>query len=108
MGMGGQGCSSSLLWCSCAADVEAAPAATALSPSPVDAPPRCLSAVRCRRSYPSPWHDKPYLLHLGLQCYDRQFLRKYCAMPPTPLQVRAQGGAGSAGGCLLGRCFNWV
>lgn len=41
----------------------------------------------CRRSYPAPWHDKPYLLHLGLQCYDRAFLRQYCKMAATPLQV---------------------
>lgn len=39
------------------------------------------------RNYPTPWHDKPYLLHLGLQCYDRAFLRHYCTLPPTPLQM---------------------
>ncbi|EFN50970.1 hypothetical protein CHLNCDRAFT_33280 [Chlorella variabilis] len=39
------------------------------------------------RSYPAPWHDKPYLLHLGLQCYDRAFLRQYCKMAATPLQM---------------------
>ncbi|KAL4424588.1 hypothetical protein ABPG77_009172 [Micractinium sp. CCAP 211/92] len=39
------------------------------------------------RSYPTPWHEKPYLLHLGLQCYDRCFLREYCRLPPTPLQM---------------------
>ncbi|PRW32681.1 3-deoxy-manno-octulosonate mitochondrial isoform A [Chlorella sorokiniana] len=39
------------------------------------------------RSYPTPFQEKPYLLHLGLQCYDRQFLRHYCRMPPTPLQM---------------------
>jgi 3-deoxy-manno-octulosonate cytidylyltransferase (CMP-KDO synthetase) len=32
--------------------------------------------------------DNPYLLHLGLQCYDRQFLSEYCRMPATPLMVR--------------------
>lgn len=41
------------------------------------------------RSYPPPWTDKPYLLHLGLQCYDRAFLSKYCKMPATPLMVGA-------------------
>ncbi len=40
------------------------------------------------RPFPSPFQDKPYLLHLGLQCYDRHFLSKYCVMPPTPLMVR--------------------
>lgn len=40
-----------------------------------------------RRNYPAPWHDKPYLLHLGLQCYDRAFLRQYSSLAPTPLQV---------------------
>lgn len=39
------------------------------------------------RSFPAPWADKPYLLHLGLQCYDRHFLTEYCKMPPTPLMV---------------------
>jgi hypothetical protein len=39
------------------------------------------------RNYPAPWHDKPYLLHLGLQCYDRAFLKHYSQMAPTPLQV---------------------
>ncbi|KAL4855737.1 3-deoxy-manno-octulosonate cytidylyltransferase [Chlorella vulgaris] len=39
------------------------------------------------REYPTPWHDRPYLLHLGLQCYDRSFLRQYCKMPATPLQM---------------------
>ena len=39
------------------------------------------------RAYPPPFQDKPYLLHLGLQCYDRHFLAKYCAMEPTPLMV---------------------
>lgn len=39
------------------------------------------------RSYPTPWAEKPYLLHLGLQCYDRHFLTEYCKMGPTPLMV---------------------
>ncbi|KAK2077217.1 hypothetical protein QBZ16_004851 [Prototheca wickerhamii] len=39
------------------------------------------------RSYPAPWQDKPYLLHLGIQCYDRAFLKKYCKMPATPLMA---------------------
>lgn len=39
------------------------------------------------RAYPKPWADKPYLLHLGLQCYDRHFLTEYCRMAPTPLMV---------------------
>eukprot|EP00217_Crustomastix_stigmatica_P010960 CAMPEP_0183797136 /NCGR_PEP_ID=MMETSP0803_2-20130417/14680_1 /TAXON_ID=195967 /ORGANISM="Crustomastix stigmata, Strain CCMP3273" /LENGTH=313 /DNA_ID=CAMNT_0026041795 /DNA_START=38 /DNA_END=976 /DNA_ORIENTATION=+ len=30
----------------------------------------------------------PYLLHLGLQCYDRGFLKKYGSMPATPLQLQ--------------------
>jgi 3-deoxy-manno-octulosonate cytidylyltransferase (CMP-KDO synthetase) len=30
----------------------------------------------------------PYLLHLGLQCYDAAFLRLYPALPATPLQTR--------------------
>ena len=34
------------------------------------------------------WQEHPYLLHLGLQCYDRQFLSEYCRMPATPLMVR--------------------
>ena len=32
----------------------------------------------------------PYLLHLGLQCYDRHFLSEYCRMPATPLMVWAR------------------
>lgn len=31
--------------------------------------------------------ENPYLLHLGLQCYDRRFLAEYCRMPATPLMV---------------------
>ena len=42
------------------------------------------------RPFPSPFQDKPYLLHLGLQCYDRHFLSKYCVMEPTPLMVRTR------------------
>ena len=40
------------------------------------------------RAYPSPFQDRPYLLHLGLACFDRAFLAQYCKMPPTPLMVR--------------------
>lgn len=29
-----------------------------------------------------------YLLHLGLQCYDRDFLRLYGSLPATPLQLQ--------------------
>lgn len=58
---------------------------------------RPVPGSRCR-SYPTPWHEKPYLLHLGLQCYDRAFLRQYCRLPPTPLQA---GRAGAAGSLLL-------
>ena len=51
-------------------------------------PPFLLHRHHClRRPYPAPWADRPYLLHLGLQCYDRGFLRRYCALPATPLQV---------------------
>ncbi|GAB4822245.1 hypothetical protein N2152v2_009291 [Parachlorella kessleri] len=39
------------------------------------------------RRYPMPFEDLPYLLHLGLQCYDRAFLTRYCKMPPTPLML---------------------
>lgn len=39
------------------------------------------------KSFPTPWVEKPYLLHLGLQCYDRHFLTEYCKMGPTPLMV---------------------
>lgn len=39
------------------------------------------------RPFPAPYQNSPYLLHLGLQCYDRAFLRKYCRMPPTPLML---------------------
>ena len=39
------------------------------------------------RAYPSPFQDRPYLLHLGLACFDRAFLAQYCKMPPTPLMV---------------------
>lgn len=117
-----------------------------------------------RRPYPTPFHDKPYLLHLGLQvrrggagrgaihtvawqragdraegsrawrsswpqvmcatvpllaaepptrartaplppqAYDRGFLRRYCAMAPTPLQVcECVAGLGKVGGRLRGR-----
>lgn len=39
-----------------------------------------------KKGVPDPKH--PYLLHLGLQCYDREFLSKYPKMPPTPLQLQ--------------------
>lgn len=39
---------------------------------------------------PSATQASPYLLHLGLQCYDRQFLSEYCRMPATPLMVWAR------------------
>jgi len=39
------------------------------------------------RPFPEPFAQQPYLLHLGLQCYDRQFLQEYCRMAPTPLMV---------------------
>lgn len=34
-----------------------------------------------------PRPDTRYLLHLGLQCYDRRFLSTYCELPATPLQL---------------------
>ena len=37
--------------------------------------------------FPVPFHDHQYLLHLGLQCYDSNFLKTYCHLPPTPLMV---------------------
>jgi 3-deoxy-manno-octulosonate cytidylyltransferase (CMP-KDO synthetase) len=41
------------------------------------------------RGLPPPFqHVPPYLLHLGLQCYDRAFLRLFCELAPTPLMVR--------------------
>ena len=43
------------------------------------------------RAYPSPFQDRPYLLHLGLACFDRSFLSQYCKMPPTPLMVSQSG-----------------
>ena len=39
------------------------------------------------KAFPKPYADLPYLLHLGLQCYDRKFLAKYAKMPHTPLQL---------------------
>ena len=38
------------------------------------------------KAFPKPYADLPYLLHLGLQCYDRKFLSKYPKMEATPLQ----------------------
>lgn len=40
------------------------------------------------KPFPAPFEKSPYLLHLGLQCYDRAFLAEYCRMPATPLMVR--------------------
>lgn len=37
--------------------------------------------------FPAPYEDKPYLLHLGLQCYDTSFLKAYAKMESTPLQL---------------------
>lgn len=39
-----------------------------------------------KKGKPDPKH--PYLLHLGLQCYDRDFLAMYGKMPATPLQLQ--------------------
>lgn len=39
------------------------------------------------KNFPEPFEDKPYLLHLGLQCYDRDFLKIYGSLPATPLMV---------------------
>ncbi|KAK9820542.1 hypothetical protein WJX72_011452 [[Myrmecia] bisecta] len=39
------------------------------------------------KPFPEPFAEKPYLLHLGIQCYDRRFLAKYCKMPATPLML---------------------
>ncbi|QDZ19503.1 3-deoxy-manno-octulosonate cytidylyltransferase [Chloropicon primus] len=39
------------------------------------------------KNFPEPFQDKPYLLHLGLQCYDRNFLRIYNSLPATPLML---------------------
>ena len=52
--------------------------------------------ARCGHSQ-SHSRRQPYFLHLGLQCYDRNFLREYCRMAPTPLMVR---------GCLLAHDTN--
>ena len=52
------------------------------------------------RPYPSPFQDRPYLLHLGLACFDRGFLARYCQMPPTPLMVAQP----SLSRCALAGC----
>lgn len=39
------------------------------------------------KHYPPPHQDISYLLHLGIQCFDRQFLKQYCIMPATPLML---------------------
>ena len=49
-------------------------------------------------AFPPPFQDTPYLLHLGLACFDRAFLAQYCEMPPTPLMV----GRPCCGGLALG------
>ena len=40
------------------------------------------------RAFPAPFQQQPYLLHLGLACFDRAFLAQYCRMPATPHMVR--------------------
>ena len=40
-------------------------------------------------AFPPPFQDTPYLLHLGLACFDRAFLAQYCDLPPTPLMVES-------------------
>lgn len=39
------------------------------------------------KTFPPPFQDQPYLLHLGIACFDRDFLRKYCQLPATPCMV---------------------
>lgn len=39
------------------------------------------------RDYPPPFQRVPYLLHLGLQCFDAAFLDVYAALPSTPLML---------------------
>jgi len=39
------------------------------------------------KPYPPPFEEKPYLLHLGIQAYDRDFLDVYASLPATPLQL---------------------
>ncbi|CAL8471994.1 g11536 [Coccomyxa elongata] len=39
------------------------------------------------RPFPAPFQQQPYLLHLGLACFDRAFLAEYCRMAPTPLML---------------------
>ena len=39
------------------------------------------------KAFPAPFQDKPYNLHLGLQCYTRYFLKIYGGLPATPLMV---------------------
>ena len=39
------------------------------------------------KAFPAPFQDKPYNLHLGLQCYTRDFLKIYGGPPATPLMV---------------------
>jgi len=39
-----------------------------------------------KKGVPDP--DFPYLLHLGIQCYDTKFLKAYATMPSSPLQLQ--------------------
>ena len=39
------------------------------------------------KQFPSPFQDQPYMLHLGIACFDRDFLRTYCQLQPTPCMV---------------------
>ena len=39
------------------------------------------------KDFPAPFADRPYLLHLGIACFDRHFLKQYCEMPATPYMV---------------------
>ena len=59
------------------------------------------------RPYPSPFQDRPYLLHLGLACFDRGFLARYCQMPPTPLMVRSLP-CHAALSLAVPNCMHWL
>ena len=39
------------------------------------------------KNFPPPFLEQPYLLHLGIACFERDFLRTYCQLPPTPCMV---------------------
>ena len=45
--------------------------------------------------FPPPFLQQPYLLHLGIACFDRKFLQTYCQLPPTPCMV----GSGHSANC---------